>query len=283
MYQWRKGIASWQCKDTLYISVPFTWLMPEAEKMAQLHKGPVLIGGPGTMKPTACEGFDPLMFHNPSATFTTRGCPNHCSFCAVPKIEGEFREIPDFRPAPVICDNNLLAASRKHLERVVERLKAFPLVDFNQGLEARRFTPEVAERFGYLRCKVRFAFDSLPVESEVKAAVDLCRERTSKDIGIYVLIGYKDTPEEALYRLETVRSWGIRPNPMRYQPLDAKMKNSYVAPGWTDFELKKMMTYYSRLRWFEHIPYSEYEYASEDKDQLELSFEGQKGAVTCYS
>lgn len=31
MYQWRKGIASWQCKDTLYISVPFTWLMPEAE------------------------------------------------------------------------------------------------------------------------------------------------------------------------------------------------------------------------------------------------------------
>lgn len=277
MYQWRKGIASWKCGETLYISVPFTWLMGEAEKMASLHRGQVMIGGPGTMKPTECPGFSPLLFHNPAATFTTRGCPNRCPFCAVPKLEPEFKEIPDFRPAPVVCDNNLLAASKKHLERVVDRLRPFPLVDFNQGLEARKFTPEVADLFGRLRCKVRFSFDWIEAEAEVKQAVDLCRARTTKDIGIYVLIGFNDTPEEARYKLETVRSWGIRPNPMRYQPLKAKKKNEYVAPGWTELELARMVDYYSLLRWYEHIPYEDFKYRDREEDQVQLDFkEGQR-------
>lgn len=267
MYQWRKGIASWKCGDTLYLSVPFTWLTEEAEKIASLHRGPVMIGGPGTMKPTECPGFSPLLFHNPAATFTTRGCPNRCQFCAVPILEPEFKEIPDFRPAPVICDNNLLAASRKHLERVVDREKVFRLVDFNQGLEARKFTPEVADLLGQLRCRVRFSFDWIEAEAEVKRAVDLCRERTTKDIGIYVLIGFNDTPEEARYKLETVRSWGIRPNPMRYQPLDAVKKNAYVAPGWTELELARMVDYYSLLRWYEHIPYEDFKYRPREEDQ----------------
>ncbi|KKK89717.1 hypothetical protein LCGC14_2730320, partial [marine sediment metagenome] len=110
MYQWRKGIASWvDSVGTLYLSVPFTWLVDDAEKIAKKWKGSVRIGGSGLMKPTECEGYDPLLFHNGCATFTTRGCPNKCGFCAVPLLEGDLREVVDFRPAPIICDNNLLA------------------------------------------------------------------------------------------------------------------------------------------------------------------------------
>ena len=119
---------------------------------------------------------------------------------------------------------------------------------------------------------MRFAFDHVNQESKLKAAIDLCRRRTTKDIGIYVLIGFNDTPEDARYRLEKVRSWGIRPNPMRYQPLDAKRKNEYVAPGWTELELARMMRYYSRLRWLEHIPYEDFEYRN-DKDNQGNLFE----------
>lgn len=263
MYQWRKGIAKWSVGKTLYLSVPFTWLMDEAEQIANKWKGKVFVGGPGVMKPNHCEGFEPILFHNPCATFTTRGCPNSCPFCAVSKLEPKFIEIPNYRPAPVICDNNFTAASRKHQERVVERQKIFRLTDFNQGLEAKRFTPELADLLGKLRCKVRFAFDAWGDESAVKDAVDLCRKRTTKDIGIYCLIGYKDDPESARARLELIKSWGLLSFPMRYQPLDTKEKNSYVDPRWTDLELKNMTRYYSRLVQLGFIPWEEYRHRVE--------------------
>jgi len=245
------------------------WFIPPQGGKALYYKGKYLIGGPGTMKPTECQGFEPLLWHNPAATFTTRGCPNKCGFCAVPKLEPEFKEISDFRPAPVICDNNLLAASLRHLKNVVDRLKIFQMVDFNQGLEARRFTPEIADLLGGLKCKVRFAFDHVNAESQLKTAIDLCRERTTKNIGIYVLIGYNDTPEDALYRLELVRSWGVYTSPMRYQPLDAKVKNSYVAPGWTDNELDRMVTYFSNIRYLRGVRYQEYQ-NKKDNGQIAL-------------
>ena len=260
MYQWRKGIASWvDVKGILYLSVPFTWQVEEAQKIARQWKGKVKIGGSGLMQPTECNGYEPILFHNACATFTTRGCPNSCKFCAVPKLEGDLREIQDFRPAPIICDNNFLAASRRHIERVVDKLKVFPFVDFNQGLEARRFTPDVADLLGKLNCHIRFAFDHWAVESKVKDAIDLCQRRTTNKISVYCLIGFDDDPVSATARLELVRSWGVLPNPMRYQPLDAKKKNDYVLPGWTARKLANTMRYYSRLNWLGHIPFSEYE------------------------
>jgi len=264
IYQWRKGLATWVNKDTLNISVPFTWEMGNAEKIAKKWPGDVKIGGPGTMKPTSTSdyGGEPIIFHNPCATFTTRGCVNNCDFCAVPKIEGDLIEIPNFRSAPLICDNNLLAASKKHIRKVVDSLKQFPFVDFNQGLEARRFTPEIADMLGELRCKVRFALDNWGQEGVVKKAVDLCKVRTTGDIQIYCLIGYNDTPDDAKTRLELIRSWGCLPNPMRYQPLDAKKKNEYRLPEmrhWTEKKLADTMRYYSRLNWLGWLPFEEYE------------------------
>lgn len=268
MNQWRKGIASWKVGRLLYISVPFTWLMEDAERLADEHGDAYLIGGPGTMQPSFCEGFDPILFHNPCATFTTRGCPNQCSFCAVPKIEGEFKQLAAWRPAPVICDNNLLACTMAHFSRVIESLKHFPACDFNQGLDSWLFKRKHADMIATLKHPmIRFAFDHINQETNVHDAIRTARDAGLKDIGVYVLIGYKDTPDDAKYRLEKVREWGIRPNPMRFQPLDALDKNDYVAENWTEKELRKMVKYYSRLRWFEHIPYQDFDYLKYDKAQ----------------
>lgn len=252
--------------------MPFTWLLGEAKQIASVWNGDVLIGGPGLMKPTECEGFEPIVFHNPCATFTTRGCPRKCEFCAVPILEGKFKELSNFRPAPVICDNNLLAATKKHIRRVVDRLKIFPQIDFNQGLDANLFTPEIADMLGELRCRIRFAFDSWAMESAVKDAIELCRRHTTKNIGVYCLIGFNDNPEDARARLELIRSWGIRPNPMRYQPLNTIMKNSYVALGWTERKLRDITRYYSRLAWLEHIPFEDYQHVKgiQGDQQIEI-------------
>ena len=95
-------------------------------------------------------------------------------------------------------------------------------------------------------------------ESAVADAIALARRHGLRDIGCYVLIGFHDTPEWARYRLETLREWDIWPNPMRFQPLDALEKDSHVGPAWTERELRRMMRYYSRLRWLEHVPYEDY-------------------------
>ena len=44
--QWRKGIASWKVGSVLYLSIPFTWLLPRAEEIAIAHNGKVIAGGP---------------------------------------------------------------------------------------------------------------------------------------------------------------------------------------------------------------------------------------------
>ena len=266
MNSWRKGIASWRCGDTLYLSVPFTWLLDEAKAMAERHRGRVIAGGPAVSllgapwaeTPDSCP-FDTLAMHNPCATFTTRGCPNCCSFCAVPRIEGEFRELPTWRAAPMVCDNNIMAASRSHFERVIDSLLPFPHCDFNQGLDARLFSPWHADQLVRLRgVKVRFALDHSSEAGIVADAIETARRAGLREFGVYVLVGFNDTLDDALYRLELVRSWGIRPNPMRYQPLDTMERDSYVGAGWTDYDLRRATRYYSRLRWLEHVPFADY-------------------------
>jgi hypothetical protein len=188
----------------------------------------------------------------------------------VPKIEGDFVELEDFPVLPVICDNNLLASSDKHFNRVIDKLKILPFVDFNQGLEAERFTEFHAKRIKEIKhTKVRFALDSSVDYEPVKKAIEICRKYGLNDLGIYVLIGFRDSPEDAKERLEWVRSKQIWPSPMRYQPLDCSVKNSYVADGWTEDKLKNMMRYYSRLRYLEHIPFDDYNgYGNSDQGYI---------------
>jgi hypothetical protein len=255
----------------LYLSVPFTWLLPTAQMLAERYNGKVVAGGPAVDlmgAPWADETpkwhEDVLYRHNPDATFTTRGCPNRCPFCAVPKLEGRFRELVSWRPAPIICDNNLLECSTQHFLKVIRQSLLFPYVDFNQGLDARKFTTWHASQIARLKKPiVRFAFDTLSVESRLADAIQTAKSFGLRDIRIYVLIGFDDDPESALYRLETVRQWGRAqrspvPIPMRYQPLDAVKKNSYVRPGWTERELFDMCRFYSNLSRWRNATFAEY-------------------------
>jgi len=275
---WSEGYAEWIEGDTAYISVAFSWKLDQAYQRAVWLKemgyrvragGPAITLNPREIRDVAEIGGEvsALAHHNPEATFTSRGCVNKCAFCAVPKIEGDLVELDDWEVKPVICDNNITATSMVHFDRVIERLLEYGVmgVDFNQGLDARLLNEHHAERIGELHKHkqlkaARLAWDHKGLEDEFMAAHTLLREAgiPKKSISVYALIGFNDTPEDALYRLQKIYDLGAYPCPMRYQPLDAKVKNEYVGEHWTHRELQKYVRYWYGKRYFGAVPFEEF-------------------------
>lgn len=274
---WSKGIVDWIEGDTAYLSVVFTWNLHEAYQKAIWHRAQgykVIAGGvavrlmPDFLKDVA-EIREHYPFavekHNPDATFTTRGCIRNCPYCAVPKIEGRFRELNDeeWQPKPIICDNNFLASSKEHFDHVLDRLLENNIegIDFNQGLDSRLLTDYHVKRMSEIPyAMIRLAWDSKKYEKLFMSAFEKLVSAGIKprNIRVYILLGFIESPQDALYRLEKVKSLGALPNPMRFQPLDTLVKNQYVHPLWTERELRDFMRYWYKQNWLEHIPFEKY-------------------------
>lgn len=271
--RWPKRTIEWTEDNIAYLSIPFTWNLPEAYSRCAWYRQQgfqVRAGGPAIdLMPNFLSGLadigghiDALRRHNPNATYTSRGCIRNCSFCAVPKIEGALVELKDWEPKPIVCDNNLLACSLGHFDKVIDSLKHLPNVDFNQGLDARLLKQHHIDRLRELNLHcARLAWDNIHLESTVMAAVDrlLTAGLPKGKIRVYVLVGFDDTPDDALYRCQRLKDKGILPNPQRYQPLDTLEKDTYVSPNWTGRELTNFVRYWSRQKWLRPIPFEEYD------------------------
>ena len=288
--EWSNGIAEWTDGNTAFVSSVFSWNAQNAFMRCVHYRSLgyyVRAGGQSVYQfPKMFSEFDTsgevdaLSRHNKYAVFTSRGCIRNCTFCLVPKMEGKLIELDDWAAKPIICDNNLLATSWNHFDKVIDKLLKNEItgIDFNQGLDARLLTISHAKRLAELPkdTLIRLAWDHIKNEREFMGAFNSLVSSGIRphQIRAYVLIGYIDTPEDALYRLEKIRSLGALPNPMRYQPLDAKKKNSYIGQGWTERELMDYMRYYSKLNWLGHIQFKEYQSAkkltTKNESQLEL-------------
>jgi len=269
---WRSGLVDWTENKSAYISVVFSWQKQKAFQKCVWYRSlgyKVKVGGPAvSYDPTFFDGVaelgsykDAIRFHNSQATFTSQGCIRNCSFCIVPSIEGQLVEFDNWPIRPIICDNNLLATSKKHFDSVIDKLKPLKGIDFNQGLDARLMTKYHAERLRELKTScIRLAWDHSRLEKQFMKAFHLLTSAgiSTWHIRVYVLLGYNDDPEDARYRLETVKSLKAWPNPMRYQPIDLLQKNSYVNGKWTEKQLKDYMRYWSRQNWLWKVPFDEY-------------------------
>jgi hypothetical protein len=287
MHNWSNDVVQWKMNGITHLSVPFTWFVKKAIALANKEKGKVIIGGPGAMLMqemiesrtgknvqyrSSLEGIEPVTLHNPFATFTTRGCISKCKFCAVPVIEGTFREVSDFVPRPIVCDNNFLAASKVHFNKAVDKLKIMPCVDFNQGLDATIFTPEKADRLAELKIPVlRFSFDGLQKEAAVMDAIKLARSKGFRQISIYVLYGFKYSIDDSVYMAQLMRDAKVRVYPMRYQPLDSLARNAYVdtANGWT----ANLLSAFQRCFFCTNTPFHEFNNQVAYMDDTEGFFE----------
>jgi hypothetical protein len=177
-----------------------------------------------------------------SILFASRGCPNRCSFCAVPRLEGRLNSCKESikhlvypgHKRLILWDNNILA-SPSWQSIVSEAMELGIGVDYNQGLDAMLVTPSVAETLSKLKMPcVRIAYDSKAKGKHVKNAIKLITSKgiRGREVFVYVLYNFKDTPDDFFARARDVLMWGAVVFPMRFEPLDSMARNKYVSPGW---------------------------------------------------
>jgi hypothetical protein len=153
--------------------------------------------------------------------FTTRGCIRNCPFCIVPRkegkirIEGDIYDIWDGKAKLLtLMDNNILALP-EHFKLICGEIKKENLmVDFNQGLDCRLLTEELALCLKSIRLdELRFAFDDISIYPAVERTVALLGKVGLPKARWYV---YADENfDSALERLLILKRLGQRTYLMR--------------------------------------------------------------------
>lgn len=223
--------------DEAHVSVAFTWDLPAAYRLAEewLAVGvPVKVGGPALNEPGG--EFVPGRYLKQGYVITSRGCPNRCWFCSVPKREGgTIRELP-ITEGWNLLDDNLLACSDEHINAVFDMLdgqRRRP--EFTGGLEAKMLKRWHVDRLAQIKARrMYFAYDTPDDYEPLVAAGKMLRDAgfsiNSHAMDCYVLIGYpNDTMSKAERRLTDTIKAGFCPYAMLYRD----------AEGVTDIEWRR--------------------------------------------
>jgi len=268
---WPKKAFYWVEGRTLHVSIPFTWNLPEV--MNRVKKGglfwdDVIVGGPAVqLMPGFFDSLDyvtevkeyngVLQKIKPDATRTTTGCIRKCKFCAIGtrKIEPIFKELDDWPDGTEICDNNLLAASNEHFDKVVDRLIKHGTADFNQGLDSRLLTDHHAKRLKEIKKPmIRLALDHMDYADQWQDAFDRLRDAgiALRHIRSYCIVGFNSDPKESWTRCHFVESHNIKELPMWYHTLDQLEWNIVTTEqkkfGWNNEERLRIMGFYYHHR-----------------------------------
>jgi hypothetical protein len=271
---WSGGLAQWVDGDTAYLSVVFSWRLPDAYQRAIWYREQgykVRAGGPGMFAPKlrnylvdvaelGGEIVDALIHHNKDATIASRGCPVGCYFCIVPKMEGiEFTYIPDFTPRPILCDNNLSALPVEYQNFIIEKYQKFdvPLLDANSGFEPMTFDEGTYRRWKIINKGAwRFAYDETKEGDDVCKVTQILKDEPASSKRVYVLIG--NEPFEACYRrIMQVIEWGCEPHVQPLINLSSLEKKPIVRLDWTEEKLIHLARWANRWLW-RSVPFAEY-------------------------
>ena len=177
-----------KCYDLVYMSKIFNF-SPDFDK--PIHAGRIVKGGTGydiySKLPEEMEfvvpdySIYPEIDNRTAYGFLTRGCPNKCRHCVVPRKEGmvhPYMDVDDVavdgRNKLVLMDNNILACEYglQQIDKIIERGYR---VDFNQALDARLVTEDVARRLAKVRWlnQIRFGCDTPKQIRECEKAMRL--------------------------------------------------------------------------------------------------------------
>jgi hypothetical protein len=208
-------------------------------------------------------------------TYASRGCIRKCSFCGVPKLEGDQRDTESISAVVkgvdalygvkkdlTLMDNNVVASPR--FKDIIAEIRDLGFVrgaklnrgrtpvqrrvDFNQGVDARILCKDKI----YLRelstiClkPLRIAFDHIGLKRPYEQAIRFAHEFGLTELSNYMLYNFHDSPADLFERMRFnvalneelgIRIWSF---PMRYQPTDLPDR-SHVGEKWSRYQLRSI-------------------------------------------
>jgi hypothetical protein len=207
--------------------------------------------------------------------YASRGCIRKCSFCGVPKLEGDQRDIAPItaivrnidelygqKKDLILMDNNVVAAPR--FKEIVAEIRDLGFtrdaklkrnhrdimrrVDFNQGVDARILCkdPMYLRELSSICIKpLRIAFDHLGLRKPYEQAVRYACQFGLTELSNYMLYNFHDSPLDLYGRMKLnvqlneqlgIRIWSF---PMRYQPTDLP-ERSHIGEKWTRYQLRAL-------------------------------------------
>lgn len=210
----------------------------------------------------------PSIGHKTAYGFLTRGCPNKCKWCIVPKKEGVIKPYMDVeeiaidgRNELILMDNNILASDHgiEQIEKIIkmnEGRKKKIKVDFNQGLDARLVTDEIAKILSRLKWiqQIRFGCDTpKQIEECEKACAMIDKHGYKGEYFFYCIL--LDDFDESFSRVNHWKKKGSSRYLPHCQPFRDIANRSQIIPQWQ----KDMARWTDRKHLFRTCEFEDFE------------------------
>lgn len=157
----------------------------------------------------------PFIDNKTAYGFLTRGCIRKCPWCIVPKKEGgihPYQDVDDIaadgRTNLILMDNNILAAGDYGMEQLHKIAERGYRIDFNQAMDARLVTDEVAKVLARIKwiSYIRFGCDTPKQVDECERAISLISKYGSKNYFFF----YTMLNEDFIESYNRVHHWWLR-------------------------------------------------------------------------
>ena len=130
------------------------------------------------------------------------------------------------------------------IEKYRNKAKKARYLDFNQGVDGRRINDDNMSQLARLSIRpLRIAFDDVKLKDTYCNAVRTAHRHGIKEISNYILLNFRDKPEDLYERLrvniELNHELGIQifSFPMKYSPID-RTDRDYIGINWTKKQLR---------------------------------------------
>lgn len=191
--------------------------------------------------------------------YITRGCPNHCRWCVVPRKEGAIKPYRTWqqlvRPDTdklVLMDNNILACDCG-VEQLKSLIDSGYRIDLNQGMDARLVTDDIAQILSKLKWikYLRFSCDTTAQIEYIQKTAEMLGKRGIKPYRLFIYLLVTEDLNNAEYRVEQLKKLqGITIYAQAERKLDGESK-----PNALQMEFCQRYVYSGKFR---SVSWSEY-------------------------